>query len=99
MLRITSDKTEEKRVVLKLEGRLLSGWTDVLSEECARHGAAGREVVLDLADVVFVDCDGVFLLERLCSEQVSLVRCPAFVRELIDEKCKPNPDGEDDGQA
>ena len=86
-------------MVLRLEGRLLSGWTEVLSEECARHEAAGREVVLDLADVVFVDCDGISLLERLRSKQVSLVRCPAFVKELIDEKCKPSPDGEDRGDA
>ena len=86
-------------MVLKLEGRLLSAWTKVLSEECARHQTAGRDVVLDLADVVFVDCDGVFLLERLRSEHVSLVRCPAFVKELIDEKCGPNPDGEERSDA
>ena len=97
MLRITPDVEGTKRVVLKLEGRLVSRGTEILDAECSRHADAGREVTLDLADLVFLDCDGALVLDRLRSEHVVLVRCPAFVKELIDETCKQNPavDGDD----
>lgn len=99
MLRITPRLEGTRRIVLKLEGRLVSRWTEVLKAECSRQVAAGRAVTLDLADLVFLDCDGAFLLDRLRSERVCFVRCPAFVKELIDETCKQKRAIDGDGGA
>ena len=71
MLRITPDVEGTKRVVLKLEGRLVSRVTEILDAECSRHADAGREVTLDLADLVFLDCDGALVLDRLRVSRLS----------------------------
>ena len=88
MLRITPIDDETSRVTLKLEGRLVTQWMAMLETECARFTDAGRQVTLDLADVVFLDCDAAALLDRLRAGGITLVRSPAFIQELIDETCR-----------
>jgi anti-anti-sigma regulatory factor len=75
-------------VVLTLSGRLRA---DNVSELEALLAAepAGREVVLDLTDVVLVDRAAVRLL-RVCERNGNVLRhCPPYIREWIAREEQP----------
>ncbi|MDX2033606.1 MAG: hypothetical protein SF339_23215 [Blastocatellia bacterium] len=76
MLRIEEEKTEAART-LRLDGRLVREWVEVLREHV--EGA----VELDLAGVTFADAAGVELLRRLEARGVPLRGCSPFLREQI----------------
>ena len=83
VLRITSTRTETAST-LKVEGRLTGQWVDELSRATAAAVAGGRRVVLDLADVTFVDAEGIALLRELRAGGFALADCSSFVSGLID---------------
>ena len=69
MLRITRIDRDEEGVVLKLEGRLVDEWVDLLRETCEAHQRKMETPLsLDLSAVAFADKEGRELLRRLKSE-------------------------------
>ena len=83
MLRIASVDTPGSRTTLTLEGRVIGPWVDELRHTCQRILVTGGELTLDLHEVAFVARDGLDLLNSLVDRGVTLVNCPAFVREQL----------------
>ncbi len=83
VLRITSTKTSTAGT-LKVEGRLAGQWVDELSRAAAAALGDTPSVVLNLADVTFVDAAGVALLRELRARGFALADCSTFVSGLID---------------
>ena len=83
MLKISQIESNDNSVTLKLEGRLVGPWVGEARETCEAFLAAGRLVKLNLAEVSFVDPDGVKLLKQLVPRGVTLIGCSLFVEEQL----------------
>ena len=83
MLRIATASESGNSATLTLEGRVIGPWVDELRRACQRVVVAGAELRLDLHEVAFVDRDGLALLKSLVDRGVTVVNCPAFVREQL----------------
>jgi anti-anti-sigma regulatory factor len=84
MLRILQATARGGPVVLRLEGQVRGRWVDELrrlSSEILQKPASRLE--LDLAEVSFLDADGVELLRELSSRHVSLNNCSLFVAQQL----------------
>ena len=71
-------------MVLRLEGKVCGPWVDHLREissEILQKRAT--RLALDLAEVSFVDTDGLKLLRDLSSRHVSLNNCSLFVAQQL----------------
>ena len=80
MLRIS--KTQGN--VLRLEGRLVGRWIELLEEAC-KGGTSGEDEVLtlDLSGVTFASREGIFQLQSLEDQGVKCVLCSPFLKELF----------------
>jgi anti-anti-sigma regulatory factor len=79
------DKPEANRTILRLQGAFTQEGADWLERKCSYllHGA-GRDVVIDLTEVTFLDEAGAVVLRRLRQyPSVSLVGCQLFTRQMI----------------
>ncbi len=83
MLRITTLTDGVARVTLKLEGQVVSEWVTELQAQCEHHLAVERSVRLDFAAVTFVDSGGSAMLGELARGGVTIVNCPALMRDLM----------------
>jgi hypothetical protein len=83
MLKIVTVETSGDGATLNLEGRVIGPWVDELRQSCERILTTGGTLTLDLAEVAFVERDGVRLLQRLVDGGVAVVNCPAFVTEQL----------------
>ncbi|HEY2589593.1 MAG TPA: hypothetical protein VGI81_27860 [Tepidisphaeraceae bacterium] len=82
MLRIT-EISEANAVTLKLAGKLVGPWIGELRSACGRAAARYGTVRLDLADVSFVDADGIALIRELAGGGLAIARTNPFVAELL----------------
>ncbi len=76
-------KSRNHAVTLRLEGRVVGPWVAELQKSCEAVLTEGRPLKLHLADVEFMDTEGVALLSRLRSGGVALVECPPFTEEQL----------------
>lgn len=84
MLRVTVVESSSEAVRLRVEGRVASGWVEELRRSCEVQALSdGIRLVLDLADVSFVDADGVELLKELRVRCVTLLNPSPFVAERL----------------
>ena len=83
MLRISQSGSSSSDITLRLEGRVVGPWVEEVRRYCEKLLAEGRSLTLDVADVSFVDRDGVVLLHELQGRQVSLTRCSSFLLEQL----------------
>lgn len=84
MLRITRTDRDAQGVVLRLEGRVVGRWVELLRETCESHQRkADTPLFLDLSAVEFVCKEGADLLRRLQKEGVECLYWSPFLRELI----------------
>jgi ABC-type transporter Mla MlaB component len=83
MLRIATADGPGTSVTLTLEGRVMGPWIDELRRACQRVLVTAAELRLDLHEVAFVERDGLALLQDLVDRGVTVVNCPAFVREQL----------------
>lgn len=68
---------------LQLAGRLAGEWVGELNRACALALAEHERVILDFADVVFVDRTGAALIGQLVKEGVALINCSSFITEQL----------------
>ena len=87
MLRITAI-SETSSKTLKLEGRIAGNMVEELRRVCEQSLAEDdhTDLVLDLADVSFLDHEGIELIHHLRSRRnVALTNYSAFLAELLKE--------------
>jgi ABC-type transporter Mla MlaB component len=83
MLKISQAEPVNAGVILRLEGRVVGPWVTELQNSCDEVLTGGRLLKLDLADVEFMDAEGVALLSSLRSRGVALLKCPPFAAEQL----------------
>jgi anti-anti-sigma regulatory factor len=83
MLRITSIGGGNQKVVLRLEGRVSGPWVSELGEACQKVLGEGKALGLNLAEVTFLDGDGLELLRSIQTRGVELAECSMFVTEQL----------------
>ncbi len=83
MLRITETHRDARAVVLKLEGRVVSEWDDVLERHCGVMLDQDRAVSLDLSAVTYVDRRGLGVLNRLRARGIRLDNASPLLSELL----------------
>ena len=71
--------------MLRLSGQVKGQWVAELSRACEAAGAADRELVLDLAEVSFIDPEGVALFHHLHERHVRIRNCSLFAAEQLRE--------------
>jgi anti-anti-sigma regulatory factor len=90
MLRISgAATTEEQPALLRLEGQVRGPWVEQLRRACdqvlGNNSHGGNGLVLDLAEVSFIDADGVMLFRELTARRVVVTNCSPFVAEQLKE--------------
>jgi hypothetical protein len=85
MLRLTRTQERPLQVTLKAEGRMVAEWVDLLEAECRELATGERRVLLDLADVSYVDRRGIEMLRQLTDGRISIVNCSPLLEELLAE--------------
>lgn len=83
MLKIVPELTPDGGSVLRLEGRVIGPWVEVLRWACERALTGPAGLTLDLGGVSFVDQDGAELLQSFCIRRVALINSSPFVREQL----------------
>jgi anti-anti-sigma regulatory factor len=84
MLRITVVESSSKAVRLRVEGRVTARWVEELRISCDAHALSdGIRLILDLADVSFVDAAGIEFLKELRARCVTLLSPSPFVAEQL----------------
>ncbi len=83
MLKISQVETANHSVTLKLEGRVVGPWVGEMQKVCELVLVEERALILDLADVLFVDASGISALSSLKSRGVSVMACSPFVEEQL----------------
>ena len=88
MLRILPGTSTSSAVVLQLEGQVSGRWVEALRHSCAEvlgsnDKETGRHLILDLAEVSFIDAAGLALFRSLSAQHVTLSNCSVFTAELL----------------
>jgi len=83
MLKISQTGTVNHSVTLKLEGRVVGPWVAELRRTCETLLRERSQLKLDLADVSYIDGDGVATLADFQSLGVKLDNCSPFVEQQI----------------
>jgi hypothetical protein len=89
MLKITlHDSAAELR--FRLEGKLSGPWVMELRQcwQTASSTTTGRQTVVDLRDVDFVDHEGQLLLAEMHYRHVELQAITPLIRALVEEVCR-----------
>lgn len=83
-MRIFQATDVDGSVVLRLEGKVCGQWVDelrsLLSEILQKPAT---RLVLDLAEVSFIDADGLALFRELSSRHVRMNNCSLFVKHQL----------------
>lgn len=85
MLRISEIGAGNGHVLLKLEGRVVGPWVGELAQVSGQVLDAGKVLKLDLAEVSYVDREGVRLLLTLENRSATLEGMSPFVLEELRE--------------
>ena len=82
MLRITRLPRDDGSPCLRVEGRLVGDWVQVLETEFSRT-ADSRSPSLDLSGVEFADQRALALLQRLTEQGIAFVACSPLLHSLL----------------
>jgi anti-anti-sigma regulatory factor len=82
---ITKIFEDAKLVRLKVDGQIVGTWASVLEDECSKHRAQGRAIVLDFSDVCLVGPQAVGVLRRLRGDGVKFVDVHPLIEELFED--------------
>ena len=86
MLRITRLPTRHDLPCLRVEGRLVGDWVQVLQVEVEQAQAQTPVLELDLAGVEFADSEALSLLLEVAGRGVKLVACSPLLTSLLESK-------------
>ncbi len=86
MLRITKLMDSPFEVTLKLEGKIVSDWVDLLEKEIRNQLNQGRSVKLDCSGINFVDAKAVELLRMIAGEKLKIVHPTALIQDLMEKR-------------
>lgn len=84
MLRITKTSENGSPVTLKLEGKIHAEWVSLLEQECQTLVSEKKHVLLDFAEVTYIDIQGIKLIRSLPARRIRIINAPAFIEVLID---------------
>ncbi|HWV44563.1 MAG TPA: hypothetical protein VN039_00820 [Nitrospira sp.] len=95
MLKITEQRgTEVDSLTLVLEGRLAGPWVEELQTSWHALSANGHHhVVINLADVTYIDAEGKTLLARLWRQGAELRASGCLTRCVVEEIRRNEPGG------
>ncbi|HEU4477032.1 MAG TPA: hypothetical protein VFR80_00860, partial [Pyrinomonadaceae bacterium] len=65
MLKIKRVATLNRKVILQLDGRVAGQWVELLRESAELVIKEGLLLTLDLANICFIDCEGLALIKGL----------------------------------
>lgn len=82
MLRITRLAHAPDSLHLRVEGRLVGDWVQLLETEVA-PAAEGGSLSLDLAGVEFADQRALAVLQRLEQQGVAVVACSPWLQSML----------------
>ena len=83
MLKISIMGSSRTRSTVRLEGHISGPWVEALRKACDAELTDHKRMLLDIADVSFVDRDGIRLLTELQTRRVALLNPQPFVAELL----------------
>lgn len=85
MLKITT-QTDNGRIVLRLEGKLTSLWTEELDRYWGAVPKSGRkQTLIDLTEVTFIDSDGKNLLTRMWEQGATFRAAGCLNTSILEE--------------
>jgi len=84
VLRITRTSENGSPVTLKLEGKIHAEWVSLLQQECQTLVREKKDVLLDFAEVTYMDIQGIKLIRSLPARSIRIINAPAFIEELLD---------------
>lgn len=84
MLRATIVESSDNAVTLRVEGRMAGRWVEELRAACELQGINdGIRLILDLAEVSYVDAAGIEFLKELKGRCVTLLSPSPLVAEQL----------------
>jgi len=86
MLRITQLTTHRETPCLRVEGRLVGDWVQVLALEIEKARAQTLALTLDLAGVEFADSQALSLLDAVIERGVELTACSPLLTSLLENR-------------
>ena len=86
MLRITRLIETPFEVTLKLEGKIVSDWVELLEKEIRTLIKEGRTVNLDCSGVKYVDERAVELLRMVADRKLKIVNATALIQDLMERR-------------
>ncbi|HEY6215169.1 MAG TPA: hypothetical protein VIW74_00815 [Pyrinomonadaceae bacterium] len=90
MLKITRAVLSEKEVTLQLDGRITGQWVELLKDTAESVLRDGISLNVDLANISFIDCEGIALIRNLIQRGVRHLNPPLFVADQL-KKCNDAP--------
>ncbi len=83
MLRISEVELLDGATTLRLEGEVIGAGVEEVRQVIEKSLGKGIRLTLDLAELLFVDRDGVALFRELAGSQVQFINCSPFLNEQL----------------
>lgn len=83
MLRITEKMEGERTKVLYLEGKICQEYVKEFWAEIDKGMRTGERIILDFAQVIFLDDEAARMIRKLQDSRVSLRNCSLFIRTAL----------------
>ena len=91
MLRITTIQEGEKNIKVRLHGQFTGEYIAEVERTLANDSETVRTAALDLANVTFVDREGmIFLCTAIC-RKISIENIPSYVQRWIEQELRSCP--------
>ena len=87
MLKITRVVESNRKITLRLDGSVAGPWIELLRASAESVLAEGLQLIIDLENICFIDCEGLALMKSLLGQGVQQVNAPLFVAEQL-KKCE-----------
>lgn len=94
MLRISQMPPPSREVTLRIEGRIAGPWVAEARQACERVLAAGQPLALDLAEIEYLDAEGVALLSSLRRRGVPFLAASLFVEAQLEAEMRTGESGD-----